>query len=138
MLDAIDYTKLIPHRPPFVMVDKIIEANDDCFKTSFHIKESNILTRNGYFSEAGIIENIAQSIAISRGYHHLKEGNLPKIGYIGSIKNLTIHTLPKVNTEIVTEIIITHELLHFTSVHGKSYQNNIVLATCDLTIATQN
>ncbi len=136
-MNTIEIEKLIPHRKPFIMVDKILHYSEEKSTTSFFISKDTILGENEVFTEAGIIEHIAQSVAATRGYSQLSEDSNPKIGYIGSIKNLTIYALPKMETEITTEITILNQVLNFTSVHGKTVQNGTMIAECELTIATQ-
>ncbi len=59
---------LIPQRPPMVMVDKLIECDNYKTITSLTIREDNILSQKGYFTEAGLVENIAQSAALRIGW----------------------------------------------------------------------
>ena len=59
--------ELIPQRNPFVMVDKLLSATETTAHTSFEIKAGNILLNNGFFSEAGLVENIAQTAAAHAG-----------------------------------------------------------------------
>ena len=55
----ISILKYLPHRPPMQMVDTITHINDTSIVTSFQIKEDCILLDNGYFTESGLIENMA-------------------------------------------------------------------------------
>jgi 3-hydroxymyristoyl/3-hydroxydecanoyl-(acyl carrier protein) dehydratase len=135
MSDKKDITTLIPQRAPFIMVDKILSSENGKTITSFYIKEDNILSKDGFFREPGMIENIAQSVAAGRGYEGAKENKAPQIGYIGSIKALQIHFFPKINTEIKTEICILNQVLNFTSVSGKIFSDNKIAAECELVIA---
>ena len=88
--------KLIPQRPPFVMVDRLYSSDDVNTKTGFYISDSNILTKGGFFTEPGIIENIAQTAAVRVGYYFYRLGKPAPPGYIGAIKALKIYSLPKV------------------------------------------
>jgi 3-hydroxymyristoyl/3-hydroxydecanoyl-(acyl carrier protein) dehydratase len=133
-----DILSLIPQRPPFVMVDKVLFSENGKTVTSFLIKKENIFSENGVFREPGLIENMAQSVAAGRGYEQQKENKSPQIGYIGSIKSLKIHSFPKVNTEIKTEINIIHQVLNFTSISGKIFSENKIAAECELVIAVNS
>ena len=126
---------LIPQRPPFVMIDKILSSEEGKTSTTFYIKEDNIFSENGFFREPGMIENIAQSFAAGRGYEGAKEKKDPQIGYIGSIKALKIHFFPRVNTEIKTEVFILNQVLNFTSVSGKILSEDKVAAECEIVIS---
>lgn len=59
---------LIPQKAPFVMVDTLYSSNETTTCTGLLISESNILCKNGYFQEPGLIEHMAQSAALRVGY----------------------------------------------------------------------
>ena len=56
---------LIPQKPPFVMIDKLINFSETTTSTSFCIKADNIFVAHDYFKEPGLVENIAQTAAAS-------------------------------------------------------------------------
>jgi len=126
--------ELIPQRPPMVMIDQLVQYNEKKSTTKFFIQKENIFCENGLFTEPGLIENIAQTAAARIGYLNKTSNIKVLIGYIGSIKNLKIFFLPKVSTEITTEVIIENEMLGFTLIHGKIISNNNVAAECNMTI----
>ncbi|HVD96899.1 MAG TPA: hypothetical protein VNB90_01765 [Cytophagaceae bacterium] len=132
-----DITSLIPQKPPFVMVDKIIFSDETKTTSTFLIREENIFCENGSFREPGMIENIAQTVAAGRGYEGVKAQKAPQIGFIGSVKFLKIHFFPKLNTEITTTIEILSQVLNFTSVSGKIISEGQVAAECELVVAVQ-
>src|SRR5690349_15285664 len=105
MIDQqIDILSLIPQRPPFVMVGALIHYDEKVTRTSFTIREDNILVENGRFTEPGLVENIAQTAAARAGYISISENMPVQVGYIGSVKDLKIYDLPIVNDELETEI----------------------------------
>lgn len=146
--------KLIPQRPPMVMIDKLFFADAEKCITGLFINEQNIFCRDGLFREPGLIENMAQSAAPlppeGGGSNALSvegkcESKIPpsggrgaveaaSIGYIGAIKNLVIHFLPPVNSEIVTEIKITHQIFDATVVNAFVSCNGEKVAECELKI----
>jgi predicted hotdog family 3-hydroxylacyl-ACP dehydratase len=127
-------TDLIPQRPPMVMIDQLIYAGERSARGKLLIKESNLFCRNSVFQEAGIVEFIAQTAAAYTGYLQLKAGKEISLGFIGSVKNLVINSLPAVNTAIESEIIVENELLGFTIITGRILQNNRILAECEMRI----
>ena len=131
--------KFIPQRSPMVMIDKLFFSDADKCITGLHISEDNIFCRNGLFREPGLIENMAQTAAVQAGYNSsLKsEQGIYKeapIGFIGAIKDLKIHFLPAVNSEIVTEIKITHQIFDATVVNASVSSNGEKVAECELKI----
>jgi len=125
---------LIPQRPPMVMIDQLTYARDNIARGSLYIKESNIFCEAGHFQEAGLIEFLTQTAAAYKGYQRLLECKEIKEGYIGLIKNLFIHFLPPVDTEIHSKIIIEDELLDYLIISGRTYQNNVVIAEGEMRI----
>jgi hypothetical protein len=129
-----DILKLIPQRPPIVMVDKLISAADKKTVSGFTIKADNIFVENNIFREPGIIENVAQSAALGVGYVcSIKNEKVP-IGFIGAIKNLRILNLPKVGDEITTEIQVDYEVFEATLITGKVFCGEELLAQCEMKI----
>jgi hypothetical protein len=92
-----------------LMVDLILEIDANFVETIFLIKEDNIFVANGIFSEAGLIENTAQTCSsiVGKKYFFEDDGteneNVNVIGFISAIKNLKIHSLPKVGNTITSK-----------------------------------
>ena len=46
---------LIPQKPPFVMVGKLLQSDEESTKSSFSIQADNVFVRSGLFQEAGLM-----------------------------------------------------------------------------------
>lgn len=125
---------LIPQRPPMVMIDMLTHSEENSAKGCFYIKDSNVFCDDEHLQEAGLIEFIAQTAAAYVGYIQLSTQKEVRLGFIGMIKNLAIYSLPKINSEILSEIIVENELLGYTIITGKVFQNNAVIAECEMRI----
>lgn len=92
-----------------LMVDLILDIDSNFVKTIFLIKEDNIFVDNNIFTEAGLIENTAQTCSsiVGKKYFFDEDGteneNVNVLGFISAIKNLKIHSLPKVGDTIITK-----------------------------------
>ena len=126
--------ELVPQRAPFLMVDGVIESDEQKTITSFYIKEDNILVKDGRFSEAGLIENIAQTAAARAGITAARKHQPVVIGYIAAVQNLEIIALPETNTTIHTEITADNEILNVLLISGKATCNGMLLAKCNMKI----
>jgi predicted hotdog family 3-hydroxylacyl-ACP dehydratase len=127
-------TDLIPQRPPMVMIDRLVHAEEKSAGGKLSIKDSNIFCQNGFLQEAGMIEFIAQTAAAWTGFKQLSTRQEIRLGFIGSVKNLVIHSLPAVDTEIESEIILDSELLGYTIITGRVSQAGKLLAECEMRI----
>ena len=126
--------KLIPQRPPIVMVDKLISAADGRTVSGFTILADNIFVENGIMQEPGMVENVAQSAALGVGYMcSIKNEKVP-LGFIGAVKNLKIYGLPAVGEELKTEIQVDYEVFEATLITGKVYCADKLLAQCEMKI----
>ena len=129
---------LIPQKPPFVMVDTLFDYTELTGITGFDIPADNILVENGIFSEAGLIEHMAQSMSLHRGYQGFIAGlKKPKTGFIGVIKSLEIIELPKVGTKLKTYVEILHEVMNVTSVSARTLnEDGKVIAVSEMKTVT--
>ncbi|HOP00274.1 MAG TPA: beta-hydroxyacyl-ACP dehydratase [Bacteroidales bacterium] len=133
-----EITDLIPQRVPMIMIDTLEYAGEKSAGGSFLIQESNVFCHGGIFMEAGMLEFIAQTAAAYTGYRMVQAGGEVKPGFIGSVKNVVVHSLPQSDTIIKSEITIDSELLGYTIISGKVFQGPEMLAECEMRIKTGN
>ncbi len=129
-----DITRFIPQRNPIVMVHDLVEASDDHAITRLHIASTNVFADNGYLSEPGLVENIAQTAAVHVGFQCTKKGVPIPIGYIAAIRDLTINQLPAVGSTLTTRVNITNKVLDVTVAKGEVECNGEILCSCEMRI----
>ncbi|MGD2034154.1 MAG: hypothetical protein PVF73_03800 [Bacteroidales bacterium] len=134
MPETNDITPYIPQRRPFVMVDKILSATEDQTVTTFNIQDDNLFCEKGLFYEAGLIENVAQTVAAGAGYRLRKKNEEPKIGFIGAVKNLKIECRPKSGTTIKTIVKLITIFENAMIVQGTIFDNEKTILTCQMNI----
>jgi predicted hotdog family 3-hydroxylacyl-ACP dehydratase len=119
---------LIPQRFPFVMVDKLYSYSETGLVSGFIIEENAVFFQNGNFTEGGIIEHMAQSVALHTGYQFYLRNEQAPTGYIGSIKDIEIQKLPKLHEEIRTTVSIIQEFGGITLVDVVTKLNDVEIA----------
>jgi predicted hotdog family 3-hydroxylacyl-ACP dehydratase len=129
-----DILSLIPQQPPFVMVDKLLFSDDNITKTSFTVTADNVFVIDGKFSEAGLMENMAQTAAAGSGNMARIEDRPVATGYIGQVKNLEVFDMPKVGDELFTEVKMEVQVFDAGIVSGKVWCNDVVIAQCEMKI----
>lgn len=127
-LDKDFVEKLLPQKFPFVMVDKMYDYTETSLISGFTIRKESVFFQDGNFVESGLIEHIAQSIALHTGYQFFLKNEPAPTGYIGSIKDIEIRQLPKLGDEIQTTVSILQEFAGITLVDAVTKWNNIVIA----------
>lgn len=117
ILKACKVTDLIPQQDPIIMVDSLVSYSDDSVVSEFKIDPSNIFVLNGVLTEPGLIENMAQTVALHTGSQYKLKNETPPTGYIGAIKDVEVMQLPAINEQLTTKAIILHEFMGVTLVN---------------------
>jgi len=125
---------VIPQRPPFVMIDSLLESNETSTKTGFTVRSSNLFFEDGSLNESALVENIAQTAAAGVGYRAQQSGTEVPVGFIGAIQQLEIFQLPKENDILETEVTVTNQVFDVSFIRGTVHCNNELLAQCDMKI----
>ena len=130
-----------------LMVDLILNLDANFVETVFLIKEDNIFINNGIFIEAGLIENTAQTCSsiVGKKYFFDKEGieneNANVIGFISALKNLKIHSLPKVNDTIRTKANLVSKFVGddytLCTMSCESLLDDKILLECEINLFIQ-
>lgn len=105
---------LIPQKPPFVMVDKLFHFEEKRITSGLKVESDNIFVFEGNFTEPGLIENMAQTLALHSGYKFFLRNESPPLGFIGAIKKAEIFKLPKLGDELFTTVEIIHDIMGMT------------------------
>tara|TARA_R110002072_G_scaffold302060_2_gene483595 strand:- start:16876 stop:17292 length:417 start_codon:yes stop_codon:yes gene_type:complete len=124
----------IPQREPFIMIDELHSADEKGFKSCFEVIDSNIFL-DTELSESALTENIAQTCAAGFGYlGSLEEEGEPKIGFIGAITKLKVHSLPKLGAKLSTEVEILNTFGNIHLIQGSVLENGTKLLDCQMKI----
>ncbi len=102
------------------------------------VSEENIFSINNTFTAPGVIEHMAQTVALYTGYQYFLK-NLPApTGYIGAIKKVEIFQLPKMSDELVTTVKILHEIMGVTLVQIDTICDGTVIAKSEMKTVIAN
>lgn len=125
---------LIPQKEPMMMVDGLIEHGEKQTVSKLKLSKNNLFCKNGFFYEPGLIENMAQTAALRSGYEAFLKNEKPKIGFIGSLKNISIYELPKDTDELNTKITVLNELLQALIIRCEVFADKKLMAEGEMTI----
>ena len=131
-------SRYIPQRPPFVMVDTLLQADGNLAKTCFLVREGHLFVEHGVFTDPGLVENMAQTAAAATGYTAAAAGKAAPVGFIGALKGLQIRELPLAGDTITTEISVIHQVLNAHIVRAIVRSGEKELASCELKIFLQS
>ena len=134
--EQINIKELLPQREPFIMVGQLLYFDMEKTLVKTIITENNLFVDNGFFTQSGLIENIAQTCATRIGYinkYILKKAI--QIGFIGAIKNLKIFRLPEIGETIVTKINVVEEIFGMILVNAVIKSGEETITEAEMKIA---
>ena len=129
-------TEYIPQRLPFVLVDRLLFCDEQKTQTEFLVQPDSLFVENNIFTEAGVLENIAQTSAARLGY--LDRHNPVRIGMIGSVDKFEMFSFPKVGDEIRTTILLKAEMDNVILIAAEVVCENTLIATCSMKVVLTN
>jgi len=142
----IDIQQYLPHRQPMLFVDSITWIEKTYVEAIFTIQPNQLFIQNDFFTEFGMLENMAQvcSTIIGQNYFinfsDLHKGDV--IGFISTIKNAEILRLPKVNETILTQAklleVFDYDEFTMSLMKAEIKINEEVYATATMNLMLQN
>ena len=124
--------KLIPHRPPMLLIDQLVQRSDDRITatatTSFGGKLLFQVPK-GQPSAELFIEIIAQTAAASKGFDDLTDDKQPKAGFLVGLDEFLIKDIPIPEAPLISEIKEVFKLGNITIFKGKLFCNEQLLAS---------
>ena len=109
------FDKFLPHRGSMLMVKDLLGIDNESVSSGLLILENCIFVKNGVLTEAGLIENAAQTSTAIVGQSFFTEDDITGesnklVGYISAIKKVEIFQLPKVGEYITTKASLVSRL----------------------------
>jgi predicted hotdog family 3-hydroxylacyl-ACP dehydratase len=133
--EDIPITSLIPQRPPFVMVDRVLSCNPADAVTEFTVREDNIFLDDNLLAPAGMIENMAQACAARMGCINRQNNESIKLGFIGDIRDCQILRQPRCHEILITHVHIVEEVFNLTLASVTTMVGNETIASARVKIA---
>jgi predicted hotdog family 3-hydroxylacyl-ACP dehydratase len=125
----------IPQREPMLMVDKLFACDEANVETGLTVSPANIFVYDGgLFSEAGVIEHIAQSAALFAGYNDWINHRPIVLGYIAEIKKFSLAAPAHVGDSLVSRLSVVSQAMNITLMNAVTTINNQTVATCKMKI----
>ena len=114
-LTWIDVKEILPQRPPFLLVDKMLSYEEVETLTEYEVTGKEPLFEDGSLRAEGLVENMAQSCAARVGYISKYILHQPlEIGYIGSVRGFKCFRRPVVGERLTTTVALVSEFAGIT------------------------
>ncbi len=136
-LETIDVLTLLPQRPPFVMIDRLIHFDEVVPTPQLEVRPDNLfMEADGLLNNCALVENIAQTCAARMGYinQYIYKERV-RLGFIGSIKNLQVLRPAREGEVLTTSIEVVQEVLQLTLVNATVKVGDETIVTAEMKIA---
>ena len=124
-----DAEKLIPHRKPVCMVDRLIEFKDQAGTVEAVVSSKNALIEdNGQLDQLAVTEMIAQACAAAKGYEGRLANDPMKLGFLVGIKKLQFFGKAFLGDHLQISVRTVGAIAGFTVVESKVICNQKIIA----------
>ena len=130
-----DILHLIPQRPPFVFVDKVVYADEQDAEICYTITEDCPLVEDHRLPLAGVLEHAAQSCAARVGYIQSTQDEPIRIGYIGAVKKIEVKRIPTVGECLLTKVTLLENVLDISLLQCDTFVGGELIAQTTLKLA---
>jgi len=130
--------QIIPQQDPFVFVDHLISVTESQFISQFKPLSGQLLVEHDFLSEAGMMENMAQTAAAGMGCYFQSQNKAIPRGFIGAVKNFQIFSLAPVNQTITTKIQLLQEVFGVSIINAEIFLQDKLIASCEMKIVLES
>ena len=124
--------RLLPHRSPMLLIDTVLSYTEQSIVCSYEVVQNSLFVIDSFFSESGIIEHMAQTVAVHTGYSGYLNQQPTREGYIGAIKSVEVMRLPKLGEVLTSEATILYSAMEMTLVAITSIVNEVPVARAEM------
>jgi beta-hydroxyacyl-ACP dehydratase FabZ len=135
-MNTTEILKILPHRYPFMLVDKIVEFEEGTDRiVGIKNLSFNELFFQGHFPENPVMPGVLQLEAMAQVAGvmlNLREGNEGKVAFFMSINNAKFRRMVVPGDQLRIEIDVTRMRSRMCTVHGKAYVGDELASEADL------
>lgn len=125
----LDAERLIPHRKPMCMVDRLIEYKDQAGTVEAVVSSENALIEdNEPLDQLAVVEMIAQACAAAKGYENLLSKDPVQLGFLVGIKKIEFFGKAFAGDRLQISVRTVGAISGFTVVEGTVTCNEKIIA----------
>ncbi len=130
----LDADKLVPHKPPMRMVDKLVAVREKTSATEVTISKDTIFVGpDGMLDEVAYLEIIAQSMAALKGFKNLKD-KTPLEGSLLGARKIKIYGTARVGDTLRASLYKICDYGELGVIRGEVYKGEQLLAEGEITV----
>lgn len=128
-------SELVPHKPPMLIVNKLLEVKERESITEVQISKDTIfVSEDGRLDDASYPEIIAQSIAAQEGFRKIGNGNGSAKGFLLGVKNLEIFGSAQIGDTLRVSASKVAKYGEFGVIKGEIFKGEDVIARGEIKV----
>ncbi len=127
---------LVPHAPPTVALDELVDWSEDGAAAELTVRDGGLLVRDGLADTVVCLEYMAQTVAACLGYGAFRGGVGVRVGMVVACRRLTLHrshvTVGERLRTRVTRLRATDDISSFEAEVRDAHGASVATATMTL------
>jgi len=140
MIDVNEIRKMIPHRYPFLLVDRVLELEEGKSITALKNVTVNEEFFQGHFPARPIMPGVLQieAMAQAAGVLAIKSGISGNMVYFMSMDNVKFRKPVVPGDQIIMKVVVTQSRGKITKFHGESFVGSDMVSEADFLAMVSN
>jgi radical SAM protein with 4Fe4S-binding SPASM domain len=130
-----DAAQLVPHKPPMLMIDRLLEVRERASTSEMTVLQEMVFVgKDGKLDETSYPEIMSQAIAAQEGFRKLGSRNPQQEGFLLGIKNIVIIGSAKVGDVLRISMFKVAKYGDFGIIQGEVTKDGAVIARGELKV----
>ncbi len=139
MFLPVDAARVVPHRPPMLLIDRLLEIKERASVSEMTVREDMIFVgENGKLDDASYAEIISQALAAMEGFRTLGGRSAQQEGFLLGIKNLEVLGAARVGDLLRISVKKIAKLGDFGIIRGEVSKGETVIARGEVKVLRSN
>jgi predicted hotdog family 3-hydroxylacyl-ACP dehydratase len=135
MFLPVDVARIIPHKPPMLLIDRLLEIKERSSVSELTVRDDMIFVdQNGHLDDASYPEIISQAVAAQEGFRRFGGRNPLIEGFLLGIKNLEIFGDSFVGDTLRISLYKKAKFGDFGILNGEVYKDDELIARGEIKV----
>jgi predicted hotdog family 3-hydroxylacyl-ACP dehydratase len=123
-----ELAQLLPHRPPMVMIDRLISCGDDTATAAKTFEPGGYGTEGDRVPAPALIECLAQTMAAMQGRRARESGRAAQFGMLVGVSGFVFHRPARCGRELTLRVKLETSLAPFLLASGEVREEDRLVA----------
>ncbi len=131
----VEASRLVPHKPPMLILDKLIKVNERASVSEIEISEDTIfIGADGKLDESSYPEIISQSIAAQSGFKNMGNRGAGSEGLLLGVKNLEVLGTAGLGDRLQVSVYKVAKFGEFGIIKGEIFKGDDLIARGEIKV----